>query len=266
MSLEIQSSSARKSRISGLIWGPAKCGKTTFLTSLPGKKLFVMVDPDGDASLPDRDDIFIMRVYEQPDDVVKRFLIEKLPTLLRKNEEGFDSVIVDSVSTFGQITLREAIREGIGAGKSFKPTIEAPGMAAYGARTQNIVEMVNKVLRATGSVGMHCFFTGHEDEADRDDEGNFLGITLTLSGKAINGVGLNVSEIWHLRHDPGKWMLSISNCRSRQPMGSRIFVQDSSPEFQLKFKPEAGLDQPHSIATWFNQWVESGRNKLKIPT
>lgn len=265
MSLEISASAERKSRMTGVLWGLAKCGKTTFLTSLPGKKLFIMLDPDGDMSIPDRDDIFIMRLYEQPDDVILRFMRDKLPTMIRKNEQGFDSVIVDSLSTLGQVALNEAIRNDVGGSKTFKPSIDAPGLAAYGSRTANIVDVVNKILRATGAVGAHCWFTSHEDEAKTDDKGNMLGITLTLSGKAINGIGLNVSEIWHMSSHDKKWRIMIAPGRGRAPMGSRIFDVTKEIEFQLKFNPELGLDQPHSLATWYNKWVEQGRTKLEVP-
>jgi hypothetical protein len=265
MSLEITESSERKSRMSGVIWGMAKCGKTTFLTSLPGKKLFVMLDPDGDMSIPNREDIFILRLYEQPDDVILRYLRDKLPAILRKNEGNFESVIVDSLSTLGLILLNEAIRTEVGGSKSFKPTIDAPGLAAYGSRTNNLVDIVNKILRATGSVGAHCWFTSHEDEAKTDDKGNMLGISMTLSGKATNGIGLNVSEIWHLSSHDKKWRLMIAPGRGRSPMGSRIFNVTKVIEFQLKFDPDAGLDQSHSLAKWYNDWIENGRHKLEVP-
>jgi len=267
--LEIEQSSERKSRTAGVIWGIAKCGKTTFLTSLPGKKLFVMLDPDGDMSLPDSPDIHILRLYEQPDDLIIRYLTDKLPTLLRRNEQQFDSCIVDSLSTLGQICLNEAIRTNVGEssknGEKFKPTIDAPGLSAYGSRTARTVDIVNKVLRATGSVGMHCWFTSHEDEPKTNAKGDFLGSTMTLSGKAINGVGLNVSEIWYMSQHDGKWKIAISPCRGRSPMGSRLFDVTGDIEFRLKFNPELGTDQPHSITTWYNTWVASGRAKLEVP-
>lgn len=265
MSLEPEQSTERKSRMTGLIWGKAKCGKTTFLTSLPGKKLFVMLDPDGEMSIPDHPDIFIMRLYEQPDDVILRYLREKLPSMLRKNEQGFDSVVLDSLSTLGQIALNEAIRNDVGGSKTFKPSLDAPGLAAYGSRTNNLVDVVNKLLRATGSVGTHCWFTAHEDEAKTDDKGNMLEISLTLSGKATNGIGLNVSEIWHLSVHDKKWRMMIAPGRGKTPMGSRIFGVTKEIEFQLKFNPELGTDQPHSLATWYNKWVEQGRKKLEVP-
>ncbi len=263
--IEINQSTERKTRMTGVLWGLAKCGKTTFLTSLPGKKLFVMLDPDGDTSIPDDEDIFIMRLYEQPDDVILRYMREKLPSFIRKNEQGFNSVVIDSLSTFGQIALNEAIRNDVGGSKTFKPSIDAPGLAAYGSRTSNTVDMVNKILRATGSVGAHCWFTSHEDEAKTDDKGNMLGITMTLSGKAINGVGLNVSEIWYMNSHDKKWRIMIAPGRGRSPMGSRIFDVTKDIEFQLKFDPQLGTDQPHSLAKWYDTWVSQGRTKLEVP-
>jgi hypothetical protein len=264
--LTIEKSSERKSRMSGVLWGKAKCGKSTFLTSLPGKKLFVMIDPDGDQSLPDREDIFILNMYEHDDATIMRFLRDKLPTMLRKNEDGFSSVVIDSLSTLATIALNEAIRTGVGESNKFKPSLDAPGLTAYGSRTNNIIDIVNKNLRATASVGQHCWFTSHEDEPKTNDKGEFLYITMTQSGKAINGIGLNVSEIWHMTFHDKKWRIAVAPCRGKEPMGSRIFDVTGSPEFALKFDISKGADQPHSLSTWYDQWVKGGRQKLPLPT
>lgn len=263
--LTVVSSTDRDSRTSGILWGMTKCGKTTFLTSLPGKKLFVMLDPDGDQSIPDRSDVSILKVYEHDDDVVLRYMTKNLPALIKKGE--FQSVIIDSLSTLGQVVLNEAIRNEVGASKrdGFVPSLDAPGLSAYGSRTARIVDIVNKALRATAVVGAHCWFTSHEDEPKTNSKGEFLYITMTLSGKSVNGVGINVSEIWHMRFTDGKWWIAIAPCRGKQPMGTRLFSVTGSPEFQLKFDPSAGPDQPHSISRWFEMWVDSGRQKLSLP-
>jgi len=258
-----ETNETRTSRTSGILWGLAKCGKTTFLTGLPGKKLFVLFDPDGDQSLPDHEDITILRLYEQSDDLILRYATNTLPTILRKGE--YDSVIYDSLSTLGQIALMQAIKDKIGESKIFTPSIEAPGLSAYGARTANIVNIVSRALRATGAVGAHCWFTSHEDEPKTDDKGNFLHITLTLSGKASSQVGLNVSEIWHMSVNDGKWRIMVAPGRGKKPMGSRMFDVTGSTEFVLRFDPAKGEHQEHSIAQWFNKWIEGGRQKLPVP-
>lgn len=262
---KVEAGSSRRSRTAGLLWGPPKCGKTTFLLSLPGRKLFVMLDPDGDQSLPDRDDVFVIRLYEHDDDDVIHYLRKKLGTFLKERKDDFDSVIIDSLSTLTRIALNEAIRKDVGAGRDFKPTLEMPGLAGYGARTNYIVEIVNTILRATSVVGMHCWFTSHEDEPKTNTKGEFLYITMTLSGKAITGVGLNVSEIWYMDFFDKKWRIAIAPIRGKKPMGSRIFDVTGNSEFQLKFDPELGPDQGHSIASWFKRWEEGGKKKLPLP-
>lgn len=260
-------SSERKSRTAGVIWGLPKCGKTTFLMSLPGNKLFVMLDPDGDNSLPDRDDIHIMRLYEHDDATIMRFLEDKMPTFIKQNADKYDSYIFDSTSTLYRILLNEAIRKKVGESKksNFEPTLDMPGLVAYGSRTNHLLNIINKNLRATSSVGAHCWFTSHEDEPKTNDRGETLYTTLNLSGKAISGMGLEVSEIWHMHLHDKKWFIQIKPCRGKQPMGSRIFDMTSESEFQLKFNPELGVDQNHSIATWYHQWLSNGKRKLPLP-
>lgn len=224
-----------------------------------------MIDPDGDASLPDSDDIDIMRLYEQDDDVIKRFVIDKLPTYIKGHPE-YSSVIIDSLSTYGQVALNDAVRSKVGASKDFTPSMEAPGLGAYGARKQYIIAAIRNNLKATASVGAHCFFTAHEGEPERNAKGDIVGdISLTLSDKTTNEAGLTVSELWHLRKKDKAWTLSISPCRGRSPMGSRLFIQNAEPEFEVKYDPNKPLTQPHSIATWIADWEAGGRKKLPIP-
>lgn len=263
--MEVTSSKDRRSRVTGILWGQAKSGKTTLLTSLPGKKLFVMIDPDGDFSIPDSPDIDIMRLYDQDPDVVKRFVIDKLPSYIKEHPE-YVSVVIDSLTTFGQIALDEAIRSKVGASRDFTPTMEAPGLGAYGARKQYIVHALRNNLKATASVGAHCFFTAHEGEREKNSKGESIGdISMSLSDKTTNEVGLTVSELWHLRKKDTTWTLSISPCRGRSPMGSRLFTQTGEPEFVVKFNPEEPLTQPHSIASWIAAWEAGGRKKLPLP-
>jgi hypothetical protein len=254
------------SRSTGILWGMSKVGKTTFLMSLPGRILYVMIDPDGDESLPILPErITVIKLYTYKDDEIIRLLEKKIPAHIEKNHEEFDSVVIDSLSTIGRIALEDAIAKGVGNGREFTASIEAPGLAAYGSRTNHTLKIVNMILRATARVGKHCWFTSHEDEPKTNQKGDLLYITMTQSGKTINGMGLQVSEIWYMRFHDKKWFIAIAPCRNKQPMGSRMFDVTGEPEFRLVFDPELGPDQPHSIATWFNRWQGSGRKKLPVP-
>lgn len=264
--IPIVKSKDRIGRSTGIIWGQIKTGKSTFLTSLPGRTLFLMVDPDGDESLADSDDLQTMNLFDHKDDEIIRMLEKRVPSHIIKHASEFDSVVLDSITTVNRIALNDAIAKGVGEGRDFVPSLDAPGQAAYGARTQHTVDVCAKLLRATAAVGKHMWFTAHEDEPKTNPKGEVLYTSVTMSGKAISAVGSLVSEIYHLRFRDGKWTLSIAPCRGRKPMGSRMFdVTGEFPEFRLQFDPELGADQPHSIATWFKQYVEGGRKKLPLP-
>lgn len=262
------STTERQSRTTGLLWGQIKVGKTTLLQSLPKPILFLMIDPDGDAVVPDHEGIEIMRIYEHDDATIIRYLTDKFGTQVRKWGNRYASYVLDSTTTLGRITLDQAIANNVGASNKgsdpFKPTIDAPGQAAYGSRTSRLIQISNNILRATGSVGAHCWFTAHEDEPKTNNKGDFLHITMAHSGKTINGIGSLVSEVWYLKLHDGKRFIDIAPCFGRKPMGSRMFDM-SDAEFQLNYYPELFEDQPHSIARWHAAWLEGGRKKLPLP-
>ena len=43
-----------------LLWGASGTGKTTLACTAPGKKLLILFDPDGDASIAERDDVDVV--------------------------------------------------------------------------------------------------------------------------------------------------------------------------------------------------------------
>jgi hypothetical protein len=256
-----------KSRTTGILWGLTKVGKTTFLSSLPPPILYVMLDPDGEAVLPLNDDrIHIMALYEQEDATVVRFLKDKMPTFIKKNAGVYNSYVFDSATSLGRIILNLAIENEVGATSRFTPTLDAPGLGAYGSRTNRLIDIVNVNLRATARVGAHCWFTAHEDEPKTNAKGELIYITMAQSGKTINGMGLNVSEIWFMHiTDKGKRSICIAPAYSHKPMGSRMFDTSGKPDFELKFDPALLSDQPHSITTWHAAWEKGERKKLALP-
>lgn len=254
-------------RITGVVWGPPKGGKTSLLMTSPGKKLLVNIDPDGYTSIANRDDWSLLDLTQYDHREIVALLTKKVPKIIEELEDfgPGDTVIVDSLSSFGDAALMTAIGNKVGEGKGFTPSIEAPGLSAYGARTQYILEAVRQILKATYRKGMHCWFTAHMDTPTTDDKGNFLYQTMTLSDKATSSVGLSISEIWFLDANDKKRTIAVRPVRGRKPMGSRMFTQSGVAEFELKLDITKDDTQPHSIATWWKQWEAGGRNKLELP-
>ena len=234
--------------------------------SAPGRKLFINVDPDGYQSIASREDYGLLDMAALEPGEMVRYGVNKLGSQIMSSDFGpGDTVIFDSISSFNQNCLLDAIQQGIGGSTKFKPSLETPGLAAYGARTQNTTAAVSAVLRASARKGMHCFFTAHLDEPTTNNEGQYLYETLSLSNKTINNVSLAISEIWYMSEHNKERKLAIRACRGKQPMGTRLFVTDKEAEFTVKYNPEKDNTQPHSIQTWFNAWVEGGTTQLKLP-
>lgn len=253
-------------RLTGVLWGPPKAGKTTLLMSSPGKKLIVNVDPDGWNSVASRDDFSVIDLAQEDFQDVITFGKDKLGTAIAESDYGpGDTLIFDSISSYGQNALQMAVYRGIGKSNKWSPTMEEPGLSAYGARTQYIVQTVRNILKATAKKGMHCWFTSHEDTPTTNAAGEFLYQTMFLSDNGINQIGLSLSEIWYTFDANSVRKLLIRPARGKQPMGSRLFRMDKEPEFVLKYDPREDNSQPHSIETWYNNWIEGGKKPLELP-
>lgn len=270
MAIDVEAPGQVAPRMTGIVWGPPKVGKTTFLMSAPGTKLIINVDPDGYQSVAGREDFLLLNIAQEEPGVVIRYCRDNLTGQIKKliTEEKLkagDTVVFDSLTSFAHNCLLDAVSRSIGESRTFKPSIETPGLAAYGARTQNTLVTMQKLLKATAQAGLHCFFTAHLAEPERNKEGEYLYETIALSDNTINGSTLAISEIWYMDEATKKRTLAIRACRGKKPMGTRLFVTDKEPEFTLKYDPTKGNDQPHSIETWFNAWVKGGKQKLPLP-
>lgn len=255
-------------RSTGIIWGPAKSGKTTLLCSLPGKKLLINVDPDGYEAVGFRNDVSVVDLskYDHRDLVAAG---SKLVPKMIENTTDFgegDSVIFDSLSSYGWAALNTAILNNVGASGQFKPSIETPGLSAYGARTNYIVDAMRQVLKVTTRKRMHCWFTAHMDTPTTNKQGDFLYQTMTLSENGVTQTSLSISEVWFLDRDNKKATIAVQPVRGRKPMGTRIFRLDGEPEFEIKYDIDMPDDkQPHSMSTWWRMYLAGGKRKLPTP-
>ena len=173
----------------------------------------------------------------------------------------FSTVILDSVTNLSQRCLEQSVDEKIGRSPKFTPTMEFPGLSAYGGRNAKLLVCIKGLLRVTGKHNKHCIFIAHEDDPERDDEGNVLYISIMLGGKLVNHFSLQISEIWWLQDTGKERRIAFRVCRNRKPMKTRIFLQDKQPEFIAKFKPGGAYDE---IAEIYKKFVKGKGMKLSI--
>ena len=250
-------------RVAGIIWGDSKTGKTTWAMSLPGRKLLINFDPDGYLSVASRNDfdvldLSVLPVGEQIDQA------KKAATYIVENAAKYQSVIVDSITSLVMAAQSDAIIRGVGKSNTFQPSIDAPGLVAYGARNGHTVDVVSKLLRATGINKQHCFFIAHADDPEYDAKGeNIIKQTIMVSAKPRNSIALKVSEIYHLGLASGnRRTVYTAPFGVLTPMGSRIFDTAKVPRFDLRYTIDKPDDQqPDSLTSIIAAFQ---KNKAKL--
>jgi hypothetical protein len=255
-------------RMAVLLWGDAGCGKTTYAATAPGRKLWLSFGDQEHVSIVERPDVevadFSQVGYE---DLFKHGQSDNpfgLDQYLSQNER-IETVVCDSVTAIAFRALQKAVSMRLGAGKSFTPTMEAPGLSAYGGRNAIVLEVLTGLLRVTAKHGVHLILTAHEADPVMDETGAVQFVTIMLGGKLVNNNTWRLSEIWYMSQDQERRRLAVRPTRKRRPMKSRMFSGVGPPEFELQYnaeKPDAGQ---MTIASFYDQWVSGSGKKLQTP-
>lgn len=273
--VEVTSGEEAPTRMAILLWGKASAGKTTFAATMPGKKLWLSLGDNEHISVQHRDDVLVANYSGLSLDEFWKHANSDNPFgldhFLAEHTE-IESVVFDSVTALEDRALRKAIAEGIGAGRGFTPTIEAPGLSAYGARNAFVLAVLTGILRITQRHGVHVLVTAHENTPvmKKDIQGNEVidYISIMLTDRIINNTSWRLSEIWHLRADStGKRWLSVRPYSQREPMKSRMFDPRGPANFELTYDAALLDDAPkqETIAKWFNNWRAAKWRKIMPP-
>lgn len=264
---EITTDDTTSRRMTILLWGPAGDGKTTWASTAPGVKLWLSFGDNEHQTVLDRKDVKVMHLYKHSfEEVLKHGRSDSpfgLDQILHK-DTSIETVVLDSVTALTDMALRQAVKDQIGAGKGFSPTMEHPGMSAYGGRNAITLDVLTKVLRITAKHDVHLIITAHEADPERDKEGVVQFITIMLGGKLVNNVTYRLSEIWYLCQDSKGRQLAVRPWLKHRPMKTRMFTGMGEPAFVLPYdsnKPDKGQ---MTIASFYEKWVSTGQ-KLPIP-
>jgi len=231
--VEVQTPKSRVKRLSLLLWGSSGGGKTTLAATAPGKKLWINFDPDGTDVLTNRDDILVLDYSTKSDRVVEEFKEDDPIRITRflKDNPDIETVVFDSLTTFGNKALFHGILVAQKTPKGKYSTIEDPGFAGYGNKNTWTRLCISKLLKATGLVNRNIIFIAHEDKPLLDKEGNVMSISIMLGSSLNEQIPIDFGEVWNLS-DTGKVKrIAVRNCRFRKPVKSRIFLTNKEPEY-----------------------------------
>lgn len=251
-------------RISVLLWGQAGVGKTTLLSTMPGKKALINFDPDGPASIPDADDVDVFDLSKLTNNTAIQLLKDNDRPFGITEEmlEHFDTFIVDSLTSIEERTLTHGIKEIKGA------TLERPSPGAYQARNNLLLNGVRNLLAVTARHKRHVGLIAHEGGLNTNDDGVALNITLALGGKLPQNVALKINECWNMFEDSkNRKMVLVRKGRMREPLKSRMFDTMDEFEFEWKWNTRDRYDPENMwIKDWYEQWQSNGFKKIGLPT
>jgi hypothetical protein len=264
-------------RMAILLWGPSTAGKTTFAATAPGKKLWISFGDNEHVSVSNRQDVIVANVSDmRVDDLFKHAQSDNpfgLDNFLQENTD-VHTVVVDSLTAIEYRALQKAVADKIGAGRGFTPTMEAPGISAYGGRNAIVLETVTGLLRVTAKHNVHIIITAHEADPTMVDGGNGKEIidyiSIMLGGKLVNSMTWRLSEIWFLSQQTTgdkHRQLMVRPTRKRRPVKTRMFDTKGDPEFVLHYdadKPDDTKGQM-TIANWYDAWMDNGKARIPVP-
>lgn len=268
MTIEIVEEDDIPLRMVMLLWGPAGVGKTTLAATAPGSKLWLSFGDQEHVSIMRRGDVKVMPLYKMD---YKEMLKHGrsinpfgLDQILHK-DTSIETVVCDSLTALSDASLREAVDLKLGEGKGFTPSIEFPGLSAYGGRNAITLEVVMGLLRVTAKHNVHLIMTAHEADPEKEKTtGDVLYITIMMGGKLVNNMTWRISEIWYLSEDSQGRQLAVRPTRKHRPMKSRMFTGKGPPEFVLDYDSEKPDKGQMTIASFHERWVK-GTGKLPIP-
>lgn len=260
-------------RVALLLWGAAGCGKTTWAATSPGKKLWLSLGDQEHASVSHRKDVVVA-------DYSKMTYEELFKHCQNDNPFGLDqylaedtetaTIVLDSVTALAFRALQKSVSKGYGKGSTFTPTMEMPGLSAYGGRNAIVLEVLTGILRVAAKHGAHCIITAHEADPHLDQKTSTVKfVSMQLGGQLVNGTTRHLSEIWYMSQESGKdrRRIAVRPTRLRKPMKTRMFSGKGPPEFYLEYdpdKPDTAKGQM-TIMGFLEDW-EKANHKIDVPS
>lgn len=252
---EITQVKAKPKRFTALIWGEAGCGKTTLACTAPGKKLLVLTDPDGDVSVADVPDLYVMDLTKA--DVEQYIAVDPFNILKLCDEHEIDTVIFDGLTNAIDQVLTKAIASTTNSSE------RKVAIASYQMRNRYILRLIKTLNAGLRIRNKHFICIAHQDAPQRDAEGNIKGYTLMVGGTLYVSAPVDFSEVWCIQESSKGKFIMVKPGRQRSPMKTRMFTTMSDVEFQWKFNPET--QEGATIAQWWQDYCDGDFKKLPLP-
>ena len=273
--LEIQANGEKPSHFTGVLWGPAKAGKTTMYATLPKPILWIMNDLEGEVSVPKGDDHLILPLYKAKTSVVDQLIVSNSIFYSRLKEQvveaGVKSLVFDSLTAFASLAFNRAIEiTKANSREPSKVTVFMPGLQGWGARSMATKQLMVSLTYFAASCNLHLGMTAHEaaektktvEVAGQSTSIPYLQ-TMSLGGDLPNDLSRQISEVWYIKDENGQRKVYLRPFGVKQPMGTRMFDTRTKSSFVWAYdsftkKGEGGL------STWIKAWEDNKYQPLDL--
>lgn len=241
-----------KKRFSCLLWGAYGSGKSTLASTAPGKKCWLLFDPNGADSLkdtPEEKNCAIFDLSSQNCSIVLQGCSEN-PFGIEQylKNDTFDTIVFDSVTTYLDLCLKCAVLNTKNA------SIEVPTQAGYSRRNSYLKQTINNLIRLTNKYNKHIIIIGHEDNGQMNDVGSIIKQSIMMGGSSTTSVCINISEVWYFNYFGGKRTLFFEPFGVKTPMKSRMIDTKLQKSFVWDYSLKDG---GQGIKDWFEKWQKA---------
>ncbi len=257
---KIEDANEGAARMSMLLWGESGCGKTTLACTAPGKKLLVLFDPDGAASVKSASDVKVLdTTLASVSDIFSQIKSSK-PFGLTEVIQEYDTLIIDSLTKVSDLCLWQIANLSLAKGA----TPDNPTIAGYGMRNRMVMNFIDNMIKLTQMHNKHLILITHEGAAEKNDSGSVISVGMMLGGQLPNLTTKDISECWHMYDTQGKKRIAIRPERLRSPMKTRMFdLSSNKTGFEWKYNPST--NDGFTIKNAWESWKNGKYAKIQIP-
>lgn len=257
--VELSAPANVQKRISLMIWGQPGVGKTLFASTAPGKKLWLLFDPNGSdtlSSCPEKDNIAVVDLSKSSYSITSTQGSLENPFGIEQylKDNTFDTVVFDSATTYLDLCLKQAVATTKNA------TVEVPTQAGWARRNSLMKQTLNNLIRLTNKYNKHIIIIGHEDNGQMDDLGNLIKQSVMIGGSSNTAVCITLSEIWYMSVTANKRKIHFAPFGVKSPIKTRMIDTNVTRSVDWNYNPSTGGE---GIKEWFEKW-QTAADKITL--